>query len=521
MRLQIVLAVVSGVLVCVSFPTLIAGVHLPEMGWLMWVALVPLLLAVRRASPRRAFCIAFLSAIVWYSGSLFWVYRAMNTYGHLPAVTSALVLVLLVIVVAAYIALAPFLARLIETRWRGEFLVWLPAAWTAVEILRNFGPCNGFPWADVAMSQWRLLPLIQMCDLTGVWGLIFLIVWVNAFLAEAVARIRGEEVSRLLPKGIVTVLFLAAALTYGFVRLHAIPPTLGANPSMSVGLVQANIEQGEKWSPGSAQANLDAHRRGARRLLEAGVELIVWPESAFPFPVGTEDAAIDPRALGLPAAGTGDVPSTLLGAISETGDDNYYNSAILFAGDGTIVARYHKAHLVPFGEYVPYKRVLFFATKLTRPVGNFLAGESAAPLAVGAAKAGILICYEDIFPEIARRTVRAGAQFLVNLTNDAWYGFSSAPYQHLAISVFRAVENRRFLVRATNSGVSAVVMPTGEVMVESGIFEPAIIVSPIALLSGVSPYAMLGDWFAWGCLAYAGFGLAMALWVQWRKRGER
>lgn len=521
LRYQIILSLLSGVLVCISFPTLIAGVQLPEMGPLMWIALVPLILAVRQAPPRRAFCLTFLAALVWYGGSLFWVYRAMNTYGHLPAVTSVLVLILLVVIVAAYIALAPLLARFIETRWRGELLIWLAVCWTAVEILRNFVPCNGFPWADVAMSQWRLLPLIQICDLTGVYGLIFLIVWVNAFLAEAIAKLAGETVARFVPKAIVTTLFIVATMGYGFYRLHAIPPELAENPSMSVGLVQANIGQEDKWSQGRAQANLDAHREGTKRLLEAGVELILWPEAAFPWPVEIDDTEIDPRALGFTTDGVGDFPYTLLGAISDTSDGNYYNSAILFAGDGAIAGRYHKAHLVPFGEYVPYRKLFFFAKKLTQPVGNFLAGTSVEPLSIGAAKAGILICYEDIFPEIARREVRAGAQFLVNLTNDAWYGVSSAPFQHLAISVFRAVENRRFLVRATNSGVSAIVMPTGTVMVESGIFEPSLMVSPVALLSTPSPYTSLGDWFAWGCVAYAGFGVAMVLWMKWRKRTDR
>ncbi|MFH0799776.1 MAG: apolipoprotein N-acyltransferase [Pseudomonadota bacterium] len=514
---QILLAVLSGILVCISFPTLIAGVHLPEMGWVAWIALVPLIIALRRASPRRAFSLAFLSAIIWYGGSLFWVYRAMHTFGHLPAFTSLLVLLLLVLVVAAYTALAPMLARFIESRFRGELIVWLPAAWTAVEILRNYGPCNGFPWSNLAMSQWRLLPLIQIADLVGIYGIIFLIVWFNVMVAEIILKIRGEEVRFFIPKIAMTALLTVSVLCYGLIRLHTLPRSIASFPSLSVGIVQGNIAQEEKWDKEKASANLAILRAGSKRLADSGVEMIVWPESSFPWPVETNNTQIDPIALGL-VSGLGNTPYTLFGAISETPDGNYYNSALLFDGEGAVIGRYHKAHLVPFGEYVPYGKLLFFAKKLTQPVGNFIEGETSEPLVAGFNKAGILICYEDIFPEIARNETLSGAGFFANLTNDAWYGVSSAPYQHLALSVFRAVENRRFLIRATNSGVSAVVMPTGQTTVESGIFERALIVSPIAAIDTLSPYTLYGDWFAWACVAYTIFGAMMAFVVKLKKR---
>lgn len=517
LSLKIVLAVISGVLVCVSFPTLIGGVHLPELGLLAWVALVPLFVAVKRACVRTTFLLTFLSAFIWFGGSLFWVYRAMHTYGHLPALTSAFVTILLVVVVSTYIAVAPAVARFIETHFRGELLVWLPASWVGIEILRNYMPCNGFPWSDVAMSQWRVLPIIQISDLFGVYGVIFLIVWVNVLLSEVVLAARREEVRFLLQKIVVTIVLIAAVLIYGFYRINSVKTGLASYDTMNIGMVQGNIEQGEKWAKSKANANLDIHREGARRLMEASVELVVWPESGFPWPVSTADTEIDPRALGL-AENLDSVPYTLLGAISEEPDRDYYNSAILFDADGKIIGRYHKAHLVPFGEYVPYKKLLFFAKKITEPAGNFLAGTSSEPLTAGRAKIGVLICYEDVFPEIARREAALGANLLVNLTNDAWYGVSSAPFQHLAISVFRAVETKRFLVRATNSGVSAVVMPTGEITVESRIFERALMVSPVALIDQKSVYTKYGDWFAWGLLVYVAFGV-IASFVQRRRKG--
>lgn len=513
-------AVISGVLLCFSFPTVLFGWHAPQMGWLGWVALVPLLLAVRRAEPRRAFLLTFATGVVAYSGSLYWLYRALHTYGKMPPVTSVLVLVLLVLLLSAYLALAPLAARLIQTRWRGEFLALLPVCWTAVELLRNYMPCNGFPWANVAMSQWRMLPLIQIADLVGVYGVIFLLVWVNAFLAELLERARGERVPMLLPKAVVTLLLVGATLGYGFARLHALDAEAPEGGILRVGVVQGNIPQEIKWDERHAAENLDKMRRASRSLRDAAVDLILWPESAFPWPISSRATSIDPRVLGFDAREFGNMPYLLLGAVSENDDDSYYNSAVLFDAHGEIEGRYHKAHLVPFGEYVPYRRLLFFARKLTQPAGNFLAGEGYEPLSAGSAKLGPLVCYEDVFPEIARRLTRHGAELLINLTNDAWYGHSSAAYQHLAIATFRAVENRRYLVRATNTGVSAIVSPTGRVEMETGIFESAILVAPVILRQGQSLYTRLGDWFASACVAYGAIGLGVAFFRRIRQRGS-
>jgi apolipoprotein N-acyltransferase len=286
-----------------------------------------------------------------------------------------------------------------------------------------------------------------------------------------------------------------------------------------VGLVQANIPQDEKWAEAKAVANLAKLRRMSVSLQETPLDLIVWPEAAFPWPVSTEATGIDPGVLGFDANAVGALPHLLLGALSERPDGEFYNSALLFDGRGRIVGRYHKAHLVPFGEYVPYRKLLTFAHKLTEPVGNFLEGTSFEPLRMGTARIGVLICYEDVFPEVARKIAAAGAELFVNMTNDAWYGVSSAPWQHLGLSVFRAVENRRSIVRATNTGISAVVAPSGRVLMETGLDEDAIIVAAVGLRRDVTPYTRLGDWFAWGCIAYAALGMAFVLVRRLRAKG--
>ncbi len=518
--LKILCALLTGVLVCLSFPTVLFGWHAPEMGWLAWIALAPLFVALRESTPRKAFVLTFFSALVWYGCSLYWIFRAMHTFGGLSSFISVVVLILLTLFVSTYIAIAPAIASFITRRWRGEFMAWLAVCWTAAEFCRNYLPFNGFPWANIAMSQWRHIHLIQIADLVGIYGIIFLIVWTNACIAEVIASLRGERVRMLAVKIGITIFLVGACVGYGEYRIGYTKDLVSQASPLKIGMVQGNIPQQMKWADDKLMENLNTMRKGSRSLRDAAVDLIIWPESAFPWPVSTDATGITPAALGFDDDELGKLPYLLLGANSEKPNGDYYNSAILFDAKGVIEGRYHKAHLVPFGEYVPYKKLFFFARKLTRPVGNFLAGESYEPLVAGSARIGPLVCYEDIFPELSRKLVRNGAEFLVNITNDAWYGVSSAPYQHMALSVFRAIENRRYLVRATNTGVSAIVYPTGKVSMESAIFTPALIVASVAMLTQITPYTRMGDWFAWACLAYVLLGLAISAVAKYRRSGK-
>ncbi len=506
---QILLAAASGVLVCFSFPTVLFGWKAPEFGVIGWVALVPLLIAVRDSAPRRAFVLTFLSSMIWYGGSLYWVFRAMHTYGKMSAFTSALVTVLLVVFVSLYISVAPMLARWVSKYFRGEVIVLLPVMWVAAEFCRNYIPFNGFPWSNIAMSQYKVLPAIQMVDLVGIYGLIFAMVWVNQYLAELVLRLRREPVNNFAQKTVTTAVLLAVILAYGAAKLYTVPSSFKRAPNINIAMIQGNIEQGDKWNEKMAQENLDVYRSGVQKLRNAPLDLIIWPEASYPAYLKTTLASLRPQTLGFTGMELTRQPYTLLGAVAEEPTGDMRNSAFLFDARGRIEGMYHKAHLVPFGEYVPYRKLFFFAKKLTAPVGNFIEGSSYEPLEFDGNRMGVLICYEDIFPEISRKTVKAGAQFLANVTNDAWYGVSSAPYQHLAISVFRAVENRRFMVRATNSGVSAVVDPWGRILMQSKIFERSIMVGTIVPLEDLSPYTRLGDWLAWGAVAYTLFCIAI------------
>jgi apolipoprotein N-acyltransferase len=515
---KLALSVLSGVMISLSFPIYLFGWRGPELGWLTWVGLVPLFLVVRSSSLRGIFVYAFISSFIWYSTSVFWTVHAMNVFGHIPMYICLCVLLLMVVVLSIYISIAPVFAMWVSRRFRGEPIFLIPIFWIAVELCRNYFPVGGFPWSGLSMSQARLTHVIQIADIAGIYGVMFLIVWFNVFVSELVVKLRGGVVGGLRVKAAVTAFFIAATMIYGFYKVGAIGREMDESLKVKVALVQGNISQDDKWDSKKARGIVNTYRAMVHRLLNSDIDLIVWPESSFPWYVRSDMTGIKPETLGLPPTSDGLLPLTFLGAITETPDGRYFNSGFLFDSEGSILARYDKVHLAPFGEYVPYRKFLFFMRKLTAPVGDFDVGRSNEPIRAAGFVFGPLICYEDIFPEIAREEVLRGAEFFVNITNNAWFGKTPAPYQQLALSVFRAVETRRYLVRATNTGVSAVIAPTGEILVESGMYEPATIAAPIGRLSIKTTYTALGNWLAWGAVAYALISMVCTAVVQIRRR---
>ncbi|MBI5810560.1 MAG: apolipoprotein N-acyltransferase, partial [Deltaproteobacteria bacterium] len=247
--------------------------------------------------------------------------------------------------------------------------------------------------------------------------------------------------------------------------------------------------------------------------------LIVWPETAVPFYLGRggpSDASVGDIAKEAGSYILTGSPSYNYNQMAAKGE--YFNSAYLFSPEGVVAGRYDKIHLVPFGEYVPMHRFLPFINKLTAGVGDFKAGPGPIPISSALGPIGVIICYEAIFPEISRGLVRNGAALLVNITNDAWFGRSSAPYQHFEMSVLRAVENRSYLVRAANTGISAVVDPAGRVRKESRIFETAVLSDTVGLRQGpLAFYTAYGDVFAYGCILLSG---VFILWTLYKRRGQ-
>ncbi len=483
------LAALSGVLLALSFPK-------PGLSILAWFAFVPLFLAIGRKSPRKALRLGFTCGMVAYGGIFYWLNIVMVTYGKLHWSVSVCLYLLLVAYLALYVGLVAGLVRKAEEVGIAP-VVSFPLIWVGFEYLRAFF-LTGFPWESLGYSQYRTLPLIQIADITGVYGLSFLIACGNVVLYRIIKGMVRRE-SGVYPARSVAVFVVLMVLTlgYGFLRLTG----TDHGERRTVALVQGNISQDVKWDPAFQEATVAIYERLSRQAVAGGgKDLVVWPESAAPFFFQSDEryaARIKSLAAQLHSCLVFGSPAY------EKEDDRvrFLNSAFLLSPTGEVMGRSDKMHLVPFGEYVPLAKLLPFVSKLVEGIGDFSPGSRIAPLNTGRGVIGVLVCFEGIFPEISRAYVQTGARLLVNISNDAWYKRSSAPYQHLSMTIFRAVENRVPLVRATNTGISAIIDSRGHIRGMTPLFKEAVLTGDVQLGTGNTFYSRFGDIFAGLCLA--------------------
>ncbi|MDY6954518.1 MAG: apolipoprotein N-acyltransferase, partial [Thermodesulfobacteriota bacterium] len=492
---------VSGLLLTASFP---------KLGWdfLAWIALWLLFCALKGKSPQVGFKIGFLWGLVHYATLLYWIAGVMETYGRLPTVVSWSILLLLVIYLSLYPALFALLVTHLQTR-SGAYLWSAPFLWVGLEYVRAF-LLSGFPWENLGYSQYSRLHLIQISDILGVYGLSALIVAVNVALFALWGAIRQKQASFWKPI-LAVALAVAAFLGYGTWRLSEVEDRATKAPKRTVALAQGNIDQTQKWLPSFQGETVRRYGRLSLAALENRPDLIVWPETALPFYFLHDEALTRQMVELVRSCGV----HFLVGSPSfrAGGQELHrYNSAYLLNPAGDVLGRYDKVHLVPYGEYVPLKRYFPFLGKLVEAVGDFRPGNKGHLLSLGSEKLGVLICFEVIFPELARAMCQNGAQLLVSITNDAWFGTSSAPHQHLSMAVFRAVENHMALARAANTGISAFIDPVGRILDATPLFHEAVRARPLPMMGQKTFYARFGDLFAAGCLLLS---LVMGLWA-WR-----
>jgi len=504
-RSKLFLSLLSGVLLTAAFP---------RTGWLWvaWMALIPLLLALRDISVKDGFRLGWLCGLIHALGLLYWLSHTMSTYGHLPIYLTIGILLLFSTYIGLYTAIfSTLIVYLGRTPLRALLIA--PLLWAALEYLRSF-LLSGFTWGYLGHSQYAWLTLIQSTDLWGVYGLSALIVLFNMalfflLLSRSGKTWQGLSIPRPLAwRGtLLAILCLSSTLIYGYVRLGQIERLSAEAPQLTAGLAQGNIPQAEKWDPAFQIASTKQYIKLSGQLGPQKPDLIVWPETATPFYLFHNQALTRMVQRGVQNAGSAHIIGSPAVRKSDDGIA-YFNSAYLLDPQGNPLARYDKAHLVPFGEYVPFKKWLPFLGKIVAQVGDFHAGPPGGILEYDGHRIGPLICYDGIFPNLARAAVNNGADLLVNLTNDAWYGRTSAPYQHLVQYVFRAVETRRSLIRATNTGISGFIHPTGRIENTTRLFESATRIQPVACLKTRSLYVRVGDAFARVCLALVvGLGL--------------
>lgn len=486
----------AGVLWCAAFAVLYAlGMPGYDIPGLPFVCLVPLLcLAASAHSWRQAARWGLLAGTLANLPLFYWIAYTVAVPGGLGWIVGGISALLVSAYVGAYVSVATACAFRLRGSLGDAGLLAFPPAWVAVEFGRSV-LFTGFPWMLLGYGLAERPMLRQAADLAGMQGLGFLLAASSVFVYLAGAAARNSRRRALLP--LAGAAAIAAFLgTYAIYRLGDAERRPRA-AAIAAGIAQGGIDQSVKWDPAHQRETLSIYRGLSLEAKTRGASVIVWPETAAPFFYGWDaalSAAVDNVAVeaGVPI---------LFGApwFDPSGGGRYYNSVFHVDRRGVTLGRYDKRHLVPFGEYIPLKSLLFFLRKLTAGEQDFSAGTGPALFEVQGTRAGASVCYEALFPEIIRDGVRAGAGWLVNVTNDAWFGDTVAPLQHLAMARMRAVEFRRPMVRAANAGISAIIDERGETTHRIGLFRKGVAVGEIVPGREETLYAKTGEIFGISC----------------------
>ncbi len=488
---RLLLALTSGVALALAYPSF----NIPLLGW---IAPALLIVAVLGEGLRFAFLLGWLQGAAYYGMSLPWFYAVMRQYGPLPVIQAGAVFAL--VIVATSLFHAAFAAAI---AWLGKFAperacLAAPFVWVAMEFAMMHLPAIGFPWNLLGYVAAGNLALVQMTEITGIFGLSLLVAAYNGLAAWAVLQFSQQKkagwkclagaTAALVLIGLVGPRFVPQAVADHVAHLVQTNfPVSNGYPSNWMQVHAAEMDQLEAISIGAAQK---------------APGIVVWPE--VPAPFSLQDGNFQARALRI-ARGAGN--GFLVGVINfkplGNGQSGANNSAALLGPDGAVDFMYDKIHLVPFSEYVPWRKWLFFARDLTGLIGDFQHGSQYKVGKISGGPFSVYICYEAIFPNEVRRFTLAGAQLFVNISDDGWFGGSGAPGQHLAMARVRAVENRRWLLRDTNDGITVSVDPYGRIVARLPAAIRGELEAPYAFRSDLTAYARWGDWLAWLCVLIA------------------
>ncbi len=524
-----------------AFPLVVPWISIREIDpvghleWIAWVGLVPALAALDRArSWRGAFAVGLLAGLAFFYSAIYWVSHAMTAFGGLSFGLAFLALTLLVLYMAFHWGLAFAVSFVIRRRLGWPLWAHLPPVWAAAELLRNY-LFTGFPWANLGYAQARHSSVSQLASLFGIYAIAALVVLVNCALHETFGAIlERRPFPRRLAAGVLGLLL--AAIGYGQAHLAAVRARMASAPKLRVALVQGNVNQAVKNEAGSHAAFiLSRFVPLTEEADRAGADLVAWSEAAYPLFVPPDARSFNGPRSGLPPLSHAHL---LLGASTLQWHSaegrrvpEVSNSLFLLRPDLSVAGHYAKHHLVPFGEYVPLGKWLPFIRQVVPDLAPASAGRElvtlrfpVTPRPHDVAALAPMICYDAIFPEINVSYAASDPELLVNPTNDAWYGHSSGPYQFLAIVRLRAIEAGKAMVRPAYSGVTAVVLPTGELApgaIEVGPVEgerspdpgepPKLLLADVPRLHGRTLYTSIGDLFAWACALFACGSLAVAL----------
>jgi apolipoprotein N-acyltransferase len=484
--LKIILPVSAGFLLVASFPRM-------GQGWLGWAALIPLILFIDQAKNRRiAFCGGFLAGAIEFFILLRWIPNVLGRYGGVSSATAWIAYCFLVCMLAAYPAISCVLTKHWMLRGGRGLLLIFPLVWVLMEYAQTYTPLGGFPWLCIGYTQSSSLPILQIADIAGVYGISFLLLSFNTAVAWLLLKQshRRFDYMPLMSSAIL----IAICIISGQIKLNHWQML---KPGFQTAMLQGNISIED---PASVLADKfqDGYIRMAKKLEPYKPDLLILPES--PVSVFYQESYSYRRAVEQFA---GHYPLGLVLSNVNYRENNdgstYFNSAFFFDRTGALAGIYDKIHLVPFGEYIPFKKFFFFAETISQDVGGFSPGVTYHTINVGNHPANAIICFEVIFPRLVRQFVNIGSQLILNLANDGWYGISDAPYQHLEIAKLRAIENRRYILRATNSGISAIIEPTGRIQASTGLMKEAVCRGKFDFIKEITFYTRYGDVFVFLC----------------------
>lgn len=504
-------AIISGILLGLSFPK-------ADLSFLAWFSIVPLLVFLHDKDKKESFIAGFITGVFYFFITIYWIYHSINHYGSIHFVPSILLVFLLSCYLSLYVAVFSLLYSYQIKRTTIPSMVIAPFFWVTLEYIRSF-LLTGFPWSSIGYSQYSFSTLIQVSDLIGVYGISFLVISINGAITDALLykkRKTERPLMQVYPTFVslsVICLIFISVFIYGIVKINS----KIEGQRIKVAVIQGNIEQDKKWDHNFQSYVMNVYKSLTLDSLKYSPDMIIWPETALPFYFDYDKQLTD-DLIGF----QGQTNSyLLLGSMMIKPDrDNkkkviYTNSAILFDKNAKISYIYDKIHLVPFGEYVPLRKVLFFINKLTYGIGDYTPGDIHLKAITPFGSFGTVICYEIIFPDLVRKFfVKDGANFLVNITNDAWFGTTSGPYQHFNMAIFRAIENRKPVVRVANTGISGYIDSKGKVVSSTELFKQTFAVYEIETNKTTTFYTKNGD-----LLIYFSFVITIILLLRKNKIG--
>ncbi len=485
---------VSGIMVVLSFPVF-------DIYQLAWIAFIPLLLSLWNDNFKQSFISGFIFGATYFFGTLYWIYHSINHYGGLSFFASIAIVLLLCCYLSLFPAAFSYLFSIVIKKTKLPALFVAPVIWVVLEFLRSY-LLTGFPWSSIGYSQYKFLSLIQISDITGVYGISFLVLSVNGAFADLVLLKRRFKEMPLFPLSYsvigISSLLVLLIFTIGYGNWRLGQDRTGK--VISAGIVQGNINQDIKWEPAFQKEVIDTYINLTNEASLSSPEIIVWPETSLPFFFGDDIENTEKIINFQKNLGSYLLFGSIMIKMRTTEKTLFTNSSVLLDREGNAVYKYDKIHLVPFGEYVPLRSILFFIDKIVVGVGDYIPGNKYIKADTDLGGFGTLICYEIIFPGMVRKFYKNGGDFIVNITNDAWFGKTSGPYQHFSMAVFRAIENRKPLIRSANTGVSGFIDSNGRILSKTSLFKREFLKSDIKTDRTLTVYTKYGDIFSYFCI---------------------